>query len=71
MFFRFSQDRVENDFEVIFDLPKAQKKQPKIIQKWSQKLEKINRGGTVAENQKLVLLDDSVWQIIEHWREKQ
>ena len=29
MFFRFSEDRVENDFEVIFDLPKAPKNLPK------------------------------------------
>ena len=28
-FFRFSEDRVENDFEVIFDLPKAPKNLPK------------------------------------------
>ncbi len=29
MFFRFSEDRVENDFKVIFYLPKAQKNTPK------------------------------------------
>ena len=28
-FFRFAEDRVENDFEMIFDLPKAPKNLPK------------------------------------------
>jgi len=30
-FFSFSEDRVENDFKVIFDLPKAQKNSPKSL----------------------------------------
>ena len=47
-FFRFSEDRVENDFEVIFDLPKALKNLPKTIKSGTQNSEKtVSKKGTI------------------------
>ena len=40
MFFRFSEERVENDFKVIFYLPKAQKNTPKLTKSAPKRMKK-------------------------------
>ena len=41
-FLRFPENRIEDDFEVIFDLPKSPKKHSEIEQKRNRNREKIN-----------------------------